>query len=301
MSIVKSISVGNGDMYYIQHDSSNFTIFDCNLDETNKKAIVDEIIKKKTGKNITRFISTHPDNDHIRGLEYLDSRIGILNFYCVENKATKKDETDDFLHYCKLRDGEHHYYMFKECSRKWMNECDPNDPNDNGCSGINCLWPITSDSFFKTAQKEAQDGVAYNNLSPVVKYELKDGASILWMGDLEHDFLENIKNKITWPSIDILFAPHHGRSTGKVSYDVLEQLSPNLIIIGEAPSKYLDYYKGYNTITQNSAGDITFDCDKGYAHIYISSTNYNYDTSFLEQRSKPNSKLGIYIGSLKTK
>ena len=34
MSIIKSISVGNGDMFYIKHGSSNFTIIDCNMDDT---------------------------------------------------------------------------------------------------------------------------------------------------------------------------------------------------------------------------------------------------------------------------
>ena len=37
MSIIKSIAVGNGDMFYIKHGSSNFTIIDCNMDEENKK------------------------------------------------------------------------------------------------------------------------------------------------------------------------------------------------------------------------------------------------------------------------
>lgn len=39
MSIIKSISVGNGDMFYIKHGSSNFTIIDCNMDDTNKQKL----------------------------------------------------------------------------------------------------------------------------------------------------------------------------------------------------------------------------------------------------------------------
>lgn len=38
MSIIKSFSVGNGDMFYIDHNSENFTIIDCNLiDDDTKK------------------------------------------------------------------------------------------------------------------------------------------------------------------------------------------------------------------------------------------------------------------------
>ena len=72
--------------------------------ETRPSAIVNEIISESKNKDITRFISTHPDEDHIHGLKYLDEKIHILNFYCVENQATKKDKTEDFKHYCALRD-----------------------------------------------------------------------------------------------------------------------------------------------------------------------------------------------------
>lgn len=31
MSIIKSYAIGNGDMYYIRHNSDNFTIIDCSM------------------------------------------------------------------------------------------------------------------------------------------------------------------------------------------------------------------------------------------------------------------------------
>ena len=106
MSIVKSLSVGNGDMFYIKHNTDNFTIIDCNITGTdaNKKSIVDELIRESSSKTLTRFISTHPDGDHFGGIEYLDSRMPIVNFYCVKNQATKSTETNDFKKYCALRD-----------------------------------------------------------------------------------------------------------------------------------------------------------------------------------------------------
>lgn len=110
MSIVKSFSVGNGDMFYIKHGVDSFTIIDCNMDTLNKEDIVSEIKEEKKDKNVIRFISTHPDQDHLSGLKYLDEQIDICNFYCVENKATKDDETEDFKHYCKLRDSDVCYY-----------------------------------------------------------------------------------------------------------------------------------------------------------------------------------------------
>ena len=112
---------------------------------------------------------------------------------------------------------------------------------------------------------------------------------------------EKVKDKIEWPEIDILFAPHHGRDSGKVPEDVLKKLKPHIVIIGEAPSEYLNYYPGYNTITQNSAGDIVFNCSDGYVDIYIEKESYSYDTDFLENKSKSNCSYGHYLGSFKTK
>ena len=117
----------------------------------------------------------------------------------------------------------------------------------------------------------------------------------MWMGDIETEFQETIKNSIDWPKVDILFAPHHGRNSGKIPEDILKKLAPRIIVIGEAPSKDLNYYNNYNTITQNTAGDITFECEEGKVHIYTSSNTYSVD--YLSNCRYPKS-FGNYIGTL---
>ena len=290
MSIVKSFSVGNGDMFYINHGSDNFTVIDCYVHDDNREEIFDEIKEKMKTKSIVRFISTHPDEDHILGLTKYKEEIGISNFYCVENSATKENETEDFDTYCQLRDGDKHFYLYKGCSRKWMNESSP----ERDCSGINILWPITSNEYYKEALKQASEGNSPNNISPIITYSLKNSATIMWMGDLESDFMENIKNNISLSEIDILFAPHHGRDSGKIPEDMLKKLNPKIIVIGEAPSENLNYYNNYNTITQNSAKDIIFDCADNKAHIYVG--NENYKVSFLSDEKQ--NKFANYIGTL---
>lgn len=298
MSIVKSFSVGDGDMFYIKHNSDNFTTIDCCNYSTGRTVDwdlfnehLDEIKNESRGKIITRFISTHPDDDHISGLEEYENQIGINNFYCVENKATKSDETDDFNKYCELRDGSKHYYLFKGCRRKWMNITD----EERGSSGITCLWPITTNEDFKSALQTAKEGGSPNNISPILQYSLDNGAKIMWMGDLEKDFIEKIKKDVEWREIDILFAPHHGRDSGKLPAEVLQKLNPKIVIIGEAPSVNLNYYQGYDTITQNSAGDIVFECVENKVHIYVSKENYSVD--YLDDEYLSDT-YGIYIGAL---
>jgi len=292
VSIIKSFSVGNGDMFYIKHASDNFTTIDCCISEKNREKIIDEIKNESKNKGISRFISTHPDHDHISGLKFYNEQIKIHNFYCVENKATKEIETDDFKEYCKLRDGSEHFYIYKGCSRKWMNQAD----EERGSSGINILWPDTTNLDYKEALEQAQAGSSPNNISPIIKYSLNDGVKMLWMGDLETQFMEKIEDYVDIPDIDILIAPHHGRDSGKIPKSWLDKMTPQIIIIGEAKSEDLNYYQGWNTLTQNSAGDIIFECEVNKVHIFVSSKNYSVD--FLDNEWKNDRNDGYYIGTL---
>ena len=292
MSIVKSFSVGDGDMFYINHGSDNFSIIDCFLSNDNKEDILSEIKGKIWYKNVVRFISTHPDEDHICGLEYLDDEISLNNFYCVKNNANKEDETNDFEKYCELRDSDKVFCLEKSCSRRWMNL----SSEERDSAGINILWPVTTNSYFKDELKKAEAGESPNNISPIITYKLNEGVTVLWMGDLEKDFMENVKDEVSLPKTNILFAPHHGRESGKIPGEWIEAMDPDIIVMGEAPSENLDYaaYDGYNKITQNSAKDITFECEQNMVHIYVSNENYSVD--FLENEYM--NTYDNYIGTL---
>lgn len=294
MSIIKSVSVGYGDMYYIRHGSDNFTIIDCMLpmdDAARYKAIVDELIEQSRDKGIVRLISTHPDQDHVQGLKYLDSRMGLLNFYCVKNAVTKQDPTEDFDHYCALRDDpKKAFYIYAGCSRRWMNR----SGDGRSQAGINILWPDTSNADYQAALDTAEHGESPNNTSAIIQYSLKDGVTALWMGDLETDFMEKIDGYVELPKVDLLFAPHHGRESGRIPDAWLKQMNPAVIVLGEAPSENMWYYPGWNTITQNSAGDITFDCQTGRVDVYVSSSTYTVDFLYNAYAS---AGLGRYIGS----
>jgi beta-lactamase superfamily II metal-dependent hydrolase len=175
MSVIKSYAVGDGDMFTINHNSSNFTIIDCYLSTENKKSVIYEIIDQCKTKRITRSISTHPDEDHVCGLTDLDKEIGIVNFYCVKNEATKKDESPDFTKYCEFRDSDKAFYISKGCTRKYMNKED----DDIKSSGIQILWPDVNNEFYKDALQVAKDGGSPNNISAVIKYSISNGPVVV--------------------------------------------------------------------------------------------------------------------------
>lgn len=294
MSIIKSFAVGDGDMFYIDHNSDNFTVIDVRLcDDDAKREILDKDIKPKwEAKGVTRFISTHPDQDHLHGLIYFDDQLQIRNFYCIANKVIKDEETDDFKRYCELRDSDKAFNIYKGCSRKWMNLSD----DDRSTSGVNILWPDTDNEDFKTELASAENVGSPNNTSAIIKYSLENGATFIWMGDLETEFMEKILDEVELPKTNILFAPHHGRRSGSVPKEWLERMDPDIVVLGEAPAEYLAYetYEDYNTITQLSAGDITFDCIEGKVHIYASKETYS--VSFLDDEGQ--TEYDYYIGTL---
>ena len=161
-------------------------------------------------------------------------------------------------------------------------------------AGLSVLWPNTANIHFIRALAECDAGESYNNTSAVIRYQLQGGASFMWLGDLETEFMENIYNDIDLSKTTVVFAAHHGRDSGKIPNRWLEKLDPQIIVIGEAPSRHLNYYTGYTTITQNRAGDITFDLEGNKVHIYASNQNYSHSDFNNEYQSK----FAGYVGSI---
>lgn len=292
MSVIESFAVGEGDSFYIKHNSDNFTIIDASLPDSRRDEILQEIKNESQSKGIVRVIATHPEADHVGGLQYLDDVIGILNFYCVRNQARTDSNHPGVQRYRELHNSKKAFYIRKGCERRWMNK----NSEERGSAGINILWPDRTHDSFKTALEEAEDGGSANNICPILRYRLNGGASAFWAGDLETNYLKSIEEAVSLPKTTLVFAPHHGRSSGRLPASWLNSLDPKIVVIGEAQSQHLDYYANYNTITQNSAGDIAFECTGSDIHVHVSSTSYS--VGFLRNariRSLPRMR---YIGSL---
>lgn len=95
MSEIKSLSVGNGDMFYVNHNSDNFSMIDCNITDERKSEILDEVKKLAGKKGVVRFISTHRTKIIFRVLSILMS-LSSFEFYCVDNNVSKSTETESF-------------------------------------------------------------------------------------------------------------------------------------------------------------------------------------------------------------
>lgn len=180
MLFVKSFSFPEGeirgDMFYIKHFSNNFTVIDCYLKDdgviARKDEIIEEIIRESSGR-ICRFISTHPDNDHIAGLECLDERWRIENFYAVTNDIPADKGNARLVRYKKLM-SEKNFAVQRGIKRAWLNV----DNDENGSSGINFEWPDVSNAKFRTMLESVKTGQNINNICPIFTYKIKDGQHI---------------------------------------------------------------------------------------------------------------------------
>lgn len=306
MSVVKSYSFPEGevrgDMFYIKHNSDNFTIIDCYLKEGDnsscrKDEILAEIAEESKNKTIKRFISTHPHKDHILGIELLNAQDEIINFYAVANDIPANPDDDSLTKYIDLK-ATKNTPIEEGLRRCWINKKDEKRES----SGITFQWPKTNVAEFKDALAKVKNGDNPNNISCVFTYSINNGPKFMWMGDMQTGmqevFLREMKDKLE--PVDIFFHPHHGRKTSAPPKELLDILNPKIIVISNAPAEDLNYDDPDRTITQNRAGDVVFVNEDDYVHVYTAN-EYNEAPKCLKKLKdkKDTAKYGHYIGSLK--
>ena len=90
--------------------------------------------------------------------------------------------------------------------------------------------------------------------------------------------------------IDILLAPHHGRSSSR-DFSFLDTLKPKYTLLGNAKSEHLEYdkYKKYGkTITNNQGGNIILESEDGKLSILIENyifaqKNHNFNDLYYKE------------------
>ena len=302
-NIVKSFSVGKGDMFYINHDEECLTVIDCHFtedDESDKDRIIQEL--SRINPHIFRFISTHPDEDHIKGLkEYtgiFEKKNRAINFYFVDNNVPADNPTNSFKTYLDYKKRQQLTYKIRRgLQLQYLNE------SGNGISSCNIefLWPDRSQPCFHEALRNANAGIRCNDISPIIKYTAPNGLVYLWFGDMETPMLEEVLKVINIPRADIVFAPHHGRTSGSIPEGILQAINPQVIVLGIAESEYMNYYKGWCDIPQYSAGDITFFNDSKGAFVCFSKggSYMPSEGKWVFEKSKSVDEFGRCIGYIK--
>lgn len=292
MGIIHFLNVKEGDCTWIKHLSGHNTVID--ISNANEETEASEFLQyatyksaNKSGnhnqknhpvnpidylsrygvKTIFRFVLTHPDMDHMDGIENLFENFDVLNFWDTENTKSIKDDTNwgrykkkDWDFYQDVRQSSNSpkvLHLYAGSKGKYYNE---DESGKTGADGLYLLAPTTE------LVNEANETEQFNDCSYVILYRTANGRKVIFAGDSEKKtwdyILENHKDEVK--DVDVLIAPHHGRKTGG-NDEYLDTLNPKLTLFGNASSSDLDYSswnnRGLDHITNNQANCVILDCD----------------------------------------
>jgi competence protein ComEC len=262
------LNVGHGDCTIIEHPSGRLTMIDINnsqnYDEVSyqqllaeetasyglftSRAVIEEAARQKMARELVdpiaffkqtfpnrslhRFILTHPDFDHFRGLKRLFENVNVINFWDTANTracASFKTDADreDWAFYQALRAGKVEGVTLlkpRPGSSAWAY-----GPMEDG-DDIEILSP--SADLLKSAN-DAQD---WNELSLVVRVNYA-GRSVLLPGDAEGWAWEELV--ATYGEAlrsTVLKASHHGRLSG-FHLEAVQTIAPLVTVasVGRKP------------------------------------------------------------------
>lgn len=248
---------------------------------------------------IFRYIQTHPDMDHMDGLASIRETFFIRNFWDIKNNKEKPKfpnpkgyKEEDWDCYQMLRSskespkslniyaGEQGLYYSKD---------------KNGVKKDDVLLVLSPN---KALVKDAEKQKNWNCASYVLLYK-SHGYKILFGGDADENtmdyILEHFQDEVS--NIDVLIAPHHGRACNQ-DFTYLKHMNPKLVLIGDAPSQYLNYFDGYNHLTTNQGGNILIETSPRKLNVYIDNATFAValarKNNQLTIPTHPNNK-GLYL------
>jgi len=301
MSIIHYLNVNEGDCTVIQHNSDRVTVIDvCNAQTTNQFA-EDAILKASripgnfnqkafpvnpisylktlSINSVFRFILTHPDMDHMDGIEDFFSAFRPANFWDTANNCEKqswgysKFAESDWLFYKNLRDTDpqdspKRLVLHAGAQGQYFTTNGSGEAGD----GLYVLAPTP------TIVASANECGDYNDCSYVILYRTGNH-KILFAGDSQDEtwdhILENYEQDVV--DIDLLIAPHHGRDSNR-SYEFLSTLNPALTFFGNARSEHLAYdawiNRGLRYLTNNQAGCMVVDTSTNPMTLYVTNETY---------------------------
>lgn len=283
------LNVGHGDCTIISHGSGRLTIVDINngalldptsvaeLAEAYKFSALQKSLASSTGmaqallkqggydveltnpieflqkqypsKSIFRYIQTHPDLDHMRGLLALHQNgINIANFWDRKHDKVPDFQSDsdkqEWEEYGLLRAGSRGnkvLHLYQAAKGTFWNQ----DPEGvSGGDGLYVLAPTSEQEYSAGASDNS------NNLSYVllVKYQ---GINVILGGDAEKEVWGSIASTYGQGlKCDVLKASHHGRDNG-YHPDAVKFMSPDYTIVSVGKKPDTDASNKYRQFSKN--------------------------------------------------
>lgn len=301
MAEVHILNVGQGSCAIIKSNSGHVTMIDiCNGNAPSEESVIKSTAGVKgnfrMNENLTnpvtylrdvmgeeevfRFILSHPDMDHMDGLDNLFSEFKVRNFWDSGVRKEKPDFSDSGSSRYKEDDWDKYENIIvqKEATKvvafhagdkqKYFNL----DDNNEGGDYLSILAP-TPDLV-----KQANDGGDINDASYVIAYR-SSGGVMLFPGDAHDKTWEYVIGKYLPLVKECVFmvAPHHGRDSDR-DWKFLDMISPKFSLLGCADSKDLAYQawnsRELDKMTQNQSGNVVLYPQNDITTVYIENASY---------------------------
>ncbi|MBE5935856.1 MAG: MBL fold metallo-hydrolase [Lachnospiraceae bacterium] len=202
---IEWLNVGAGDSMYIALPNGKNVLIDGGT--TSKGSTVVKYLKSKKVTTIDYMISTHPDADHVGGLQQVFKSLKVKNFYYPSDVAYTTNTAKSVITLAK-----------KEQSKIVKPK------RGNAISGGNgCVLRFVHDN--KNYKSDNEDSLAvyidYGNLE------------VLVCGDNEKGSQETIEKH----NVDILQLPHHG-SKYATSANFIKRFDPEYVVVSTDGKRY---------------------------------------------------------------
>lgn len=309
MATIHFLNVKQGDCSLIEHNSGHNTLIDvCNAKPYDAEAAARTAVvaKRELGisgnfqqkkypvnpvsylyqheiESIFRYVQTHPDMDHMDGLKTLFETFKPVNLWDTNNNKKIANSAwegstyskDDWDFYKRMRDTDpdddpKRLTLLSGANGQFYNV---GADGSSGGDGLQILAP--TQGLVDAANEEGEN---YHRCSYVLLYR-SGGRRIVFGGDSHDETWEHILNehKAAVTDVDLLIAPHHGRSSGR-SYKFLDTLSPKITFFGNANNEHLAYdawrRRDLDFITNNQANCLVVDIDHSSMSVYATHENF---------------------------
>ena len=322
-SRVHFLNVGQGDCIIVEHAYGRLTVNDiCSGNKIQKSETAMsfesfgvrgnfQMCKRATNPNdylnilgrssVFRYILSHPDMDHMDGLNRLANERDIANFWDSGARKEKPDFSGfshyleaDWDRYINIRDGHEGTTVITPKAGSHFSMANKTENGEGGGDGLHILAP--NKALIALANQTGD----FNDASYVIQYR-SIGGTVILPGDAHDESWRVALENYSEPEngCALLIAPHHGRGSDR-SFEFLDVLRPKLTLIGCARSEYLAYDQWRRRdllyVTNNQAGNIVAEIEADGMEIYVENRKLveSMGLSTLQQND-----LGYYfIGSI---
>ena len=211
-------------------------------------------------KPIFRYIQTHPEMDHMRGLDALLRDRDVKTFWDTENDRDGGDmrnsDLADWEAYRSMRDDDRRRPFVRGYDWDYFGSAATNDKID-----------ILSPTAWWTRQCDQDED--WNNMSVVIRV-MHNGRSFVFGGDAEPAAWEHMMAdpavKAKLKDVTVLKASHHGRLSG---YDepAVTWMSPDCVVMSigkDCDHEAIEDYENHTDLVLSTydCGDITMTVDE---------------------------------------